>query len=170
MNEILGNIYCLLEGLFGENMADYLWGYNCQTEAYDGQNLFNIIGLFSIIITIVFVLAYYYLPLYLFNHPRSNRRWNWLIILFVSGIVNFFYASTTLVNHFMDGRIEDCLMYSKDEPPIQLIYTSDCWMFGLVNFFWMSLLFVIVSVIVIFIGSRVSYISSNNCRHTPFKI
>ena len=72
MSEFLGKIYCLAESLFGQYLAEYLWGYNCQTEVYDGQNLFNTIGLITIGVAFLFALAYYYLPLYFFNHPQIN--------------------------------------------------------------------------------------------------
>ena len=173
MDEILGKIYCLFEGVFGQYLAEYLWGYNCQTEVYDGQNLFNIIGLITIGVAFLFALAYYYLPLYFFNHPRSNRWWNWLIILFVSGIVNFFIASIWIKNDFLDGRIGDCLMYTRDEAGeivAQLIYKSDSWMFGLANFIFSATVFFFCSLVVLLLGSWISNLGSTNCRYTPFKI
>lgn len=163
MNELLGNIYCLLENWFGQDLAEYLWGYNCKTEVYDGLNLFNSIGVNTILISLLFVIAYYYIPIYFFNHPRTNRWWNWLIILVVSGLVNFFYASITIKNHFLDGRIGDCLMYTRDEAGeivSQLIYKSDCWMFGLVNF--------IISILVFIIGTLLFKHWSTNCKYSPF--
>lgn len=164
MSEFLGKIYCFLfEGLFGQNLAEYLWGYNCETEVYDGLNLFNTIGGNTIIISLLLVLAYYYLPLYFFNHPRSNRWWNWLFILFISGIGNLIIASIWINNHFLDGRIGDCLLYTRDEAGeivAQLIYKSDFWMFGLANF--------IFSVGVFVLGSIVFKWWSTNCKYSPF--
>lgn len=163
MEEVLGKIYCLFEGFFGQYLAEYLWGYNCETGIYDRQILFNTIGGFTIFISLLFMFGYYLLPLYLFNHPRSNRWWNWLIILFVSGIVNFFIASIWIKNDFLDDRIGDCLMYTRDEAGeivAQLIYKSDCWMFGLTNF--------IFSAVVFFIGSIAFKKLSTNCKYSPF--
>lgn len=163
MEEILGKIYCLVEDLFGQYLAEYLWGYNCQTGGYDGQNLFNTFGIIAIFISLLFVLAYYYLPLFLFDHPRSNRWWNWLIILLVSSTVNFFIASIWIKNDFLDGKIGDCLMYTRDEAGeivAQLIDKSDCWMFGLSNFFFSILPFLIWTLIFKW--------WSTNCKHSPF--
>ena len=163
MDEILGKIYCLFEGVFGQYLAEYLWGYNCQTGVYDGRILFNIIGVITIAVAVIFAFAYYRLPLYLFNQPRSNRWRNWVIILFVSGIINFFIASIWIKNDFLDGNIGDCLMYTRDEAGeivAQLIYKSDCWMFGLTNF--------IFSAVVFFIGSMAFKWWSTNCKHSPF--
>lgn len=163
MDEILGKIYCLFEGVFGQYLAEYLWGYNCQTGVYDGRILFNTIGIITISISLLFVLAYYYLPLLLFDHPRSNRWWNWVIILFVSSTINFFIASIWIKNDFLDGNIGDCLMYTRDEGGeiiSQLIYKSDCWMFGLTNF--------IISIMVFVLGSLIFKWWSTNCKHSPF--
>ncbi len=163
MSEFLGKIYCLAESLFGQYLAEYLWGYNCQTEVYDGQNLFNTIGLITIGVAFLFALAYYYLPLYFFNHPRSNRWWNWLIILILSGIAVFFITSVSIQNHVLDGRIGDCLMYTRDEAGeivAQLIYKSNCWMFGFINF--------IVFAVAFLVGSFAFKWGSTNCKHSPF--
>ena len=162
MEEILGNIYCWFESLFGQFLGEYLWGYNCQTELYSNKNLFNSIGIITIGISLVFVLAYYYLPLILFNHPRSNRWWNWLIILIVAGIANFFVAYGWTINDFLNGNIGDCLMYSRDSEGniiSELIEKKDCWLFGLSNFFISAMFFIAWSIILKW-GSR-------NCKYSP---
>ena len=160
--ELLGDIYCWFESLFGQFLAEYLWGYNCQTEIYDGKNLFNSIGIIAIVISLVFVLAYYYLPLFLFNHPRSNRWWNWLIILLIAGGINFFIAYGWTINDLLNGDIGDCLMYTRDSDGniiSQLIYKKDCWLFGLSNFFVSSMFFIVWSLIFKW--------RSRNCKHSP---
>jgi len=162
MEELIGNIYCWFESIFGQNLAEYLWGYNCQTEIYDGKNLFNSIGVITIGISFVLVLAYYYLPLFLFNHPRSNRWWNWLIILLIAGIFNFFVAYGWTINDFLNGNIGDCLMYQRNsngEIISQLIYKKDCWLFGLSNFFISAMFFIAWSLIFKW--------WSRNCKYSP---
>ena len=162
MEKFLGNIYCLFESLFGKNLGEYLWGYNCDTQVYDGNNLFNTIGLIAIVVSFVFVLAYYYLPVMLFNHPRSNRWWNWLIILLIAGGINFFIGYGWTINDFLNGNIGDCLMYTKDAQGniiSQLINKRDCWLFGLSNLF-VSTIFFIGWTIILKWGSR-------NCKHSP---
>lgn len=162
MGEILGKIYCVAEDLFGQNLAEYLWGYNCQTEVYDRHNLFNTFGIIAIVISLVLVVAYYYLPLFLFNHPRSNRWWNWSIILLVSSTINFFIASIWTQNDFLDGKIGDCLMYTRDEVGeiiAHLINRSDCWMFGLSNFIFSILPFIFWTLLFKW--------GSTNCKNSP---
>jgi len=162
--EILGKIYVWFESLFGQNLAEYLWGYNCATQIYSGPNLFNVIGIISLAIALFFVLAYYYLPLPFFNHPRYNRWWNWLIILFVAGIINFFIAYNWTINDFLDGTIGDCLMYTRDENGqiiAQLIFEKNCWLFGLTNFIVSSMFFIV--------GTSIFIWKSRNCKHSPIR-
>lgn len=163
MKDLLGNIYCWFESLFGQNIGEYLWGYNCQTQDYSGNNLFNSIGLITIFISFLFVLAYYYLPLKLFNHPRSNRWWNWLIVLTISGFIAFLIGYGWTIDDFLDGNIGDCLMYNRDEEGniiTQLIYGKDCWLFGLANILFATIFFIFFSFILKW-GSR-------NCKYSPF--
>ena len=162
MENFLGNIYSWFESLFGLHLAEQLWGYNCETQVYDGVNLFNVIGLITAGVTLALVLAYYYLPLYLFNHPRSNRWWNWLIILLIAGIINFFIGAGWTINDFLNGNIGDCLMYTRDEQGniiAQHIYIINCWLFGLTNFIVSTLFFVVWSLAFKW--------WSRNCKHSP---
>lgn len=160
--ELLGNIYSWFESFFGQNLAEYLWGYNCETQDYSGNNLFNSIGLITLGVSFLLVLAYYYLPIPMFNHPRFNKWWNWLIILLIAGSINFFIAYGWTVNDFLNGDIGDCLMYTRDEQGnviTQLIYEIDCVLFGLSNFFVSTMFFIGWSILLKW-GSR-------NCKHSP---
>jgi len=158
MGELLGSMYGWFESLFGQHLGDYLWGYNCETQAYDNRNLFTQTGLAAIAISLVFVLVYYYL----INHPRFNRGWHWCLVLLVSSLLNFFIAGGRVVSDFTNGRIGDCLMYARDangKIVSQLIYKSDCWMFGVANAFVAALFFILFSFIFKW--------WSRNCKHVP---
>ncbi len=162
MEEILGKIYRLFESLFGQNLAQYLWGYNCGTQLYDGNNLFNSIGLIALGVSLLFVLAYYYLPLPLFNHPRFNRWWNWLIILLLACSINFIIAYSWIINDIINGNIGDCLLYTKaPEGNIisQLISKKNSLLFGLSNFLVTAMFFIGWSLIFKW--------WSRNCKHSP---
>ena len=162
MDKILGKIYCWFESIFGQNFAEYLWGYDCETLVYSGKNLFNTIGLIAIGISLVFVIAYYYLPLWGFNHPRTNRWWNWIIILLIAGIINLFIGYGWTINDFLNGSIGDCLMYTRDPDGniiSQLIFQKDCWLFGLSNFFVTALFFAFWTLILKW--------KSRNCKNPP---
>jgi len=162
MDEILGKIYCWFESIFGQNFGEYLWGYNCETQDYSGQNVFNSIGLITIGISLVLVIAYYYLPLWGFNHPRTNKWWNWVIILLLTGVINLFIGYSWTINDFLNGNIGDCLMYTRDSDGniiSQLIFQKDCWLFGLSNFF--------ISIIFFIAWSFIFKWWSRNCKHSP---
>lgn len=159
MDEILGNIYCWFEFLFGQNLGEYLWGYDCSTQAYGGKNLFNIIGFITLSVSLLFVLGYYYA----INHPRFSRWWHWLIVLIGAGIINLFIAYGWTVNDFLNGNICDSLLYERDGDGnivSQLIYSSDCLLFGVANFFISTMFFIVLSFSFKW-GSR-------NCKHSPF--
>lgn len=162
MNSIFGIIYSWFESLFGQSLAEYLWGYNCATQIYDGNNLFNAIGLITLLITLLLVIAYYYLPFKFFNHPRSNRWWNWLIILFVAGLINAVIASSWILSDLFSGAIGDCLMFTRDADGnivSQLIFAADGFLFGVSNFIVSSLFFIIISFMIKW--------WSRNCKHSP---
>lgn len=149
ISKLLGDIYCWFESLFGQNLAEYLWGYNCETGDFSNPNLFNAIGLITIVLTLLFVLAYYYLPLWGFNHPRTNRLRNWLIIFLISGMFNLLFAYLWTENDLLNGNIGECLMYAKDENGnvMQLISKNNLFLFGLSNFFVSSIFFIIFTYI-----------------------
>lgn len=162
MDQILGNFfYSWFNSFFSSKFLEYLWGFNCEAQKYDSQNLYNLVGLITIVMSFVFVCAYYYLPLWGFNHPRTNRWWNWTILLLITGIINLFIGYLFTINDFMNGNIGDCLMYERVDGVIvkYTIVEKDCWLFGLSNFN--------VSVIFFILWSSVFKWWSRNCKHSP---
>lgn len=145
MDNLFGNIYCLFESLFGQSLADHLWGYNCSTQIYDNPNTFNRAGIFCIVIVLAIVLIYYYI----FNPVRLKHLW-WSITLLLTGFINLFIGYGITVTDLNDGRIGDCLMYQLDAEGnvvSTLIDSSNCWMFGISNFIIASILFFLLSCI-----------------------
>ena len=70
MGEFFGSIYtALFEGLFGINLADYLWGVTSQ----DGANLYIGIGLWMFGVSLLVAVLFYYI----IDHPRLNTWWGW---------------------------------------------------------------------------------------------
>ena len=53
MEELLGNIYSLLDSLYGKPLSEYLWGYNCESQDYSGDLIYNQIGIVAIIFAVV---------------------------------------------------------------------------------------------------------------------
>lgn len=140
----MGSIYCFLDYVFGINLAEYLWGYDCTTGGYTNENLFNIIGGLTIVITLFFTLIYYYA----IRHPRFTGWGSWLLVMAIVGIINFFIGYGWTINDLLNGKIGDCLVYIFDQDG-KIISTQidslNCIMFGVVNFLFSILLFALLS-------------------------
>lgn len=159
MNEFMGAIYCWFDSLFGQNLAEHLWGWDAATEAYTKINQFNLIGLITFLVTLLVGIAYYYWPL---NHPQFCRWWSWLIMLILNGVINLFIGYGMTYSDLLNGVISDDLLYVRDESGRvveQLINQSNCWGFGIANFIVSALFFLLVS-------SMLKW-KSTACKHSP---
>lgn len=157
MEEILGNIYCWFESIFGLNLADHLWGFDGAD--YTKSMLYNTIGVIAIVISLAMVLIYYYV----INHPRFQKWWNWLIVLLFNSTINLFIGYAWCINDLNNGYIADTLCYLRDENVEivgYLITAGDCWGFGIANF--------IVSAIFFIIFSFSLKWWSSNAKYSPF--
>ncbi len=144
MEDIFGNIYSVFENLFGVNLANYLWGYDCATSAFSNVNLFNVIGLIAVGILLFFVLTYYYG----IRHLRFTGWGSWLIVMGIVGIINLFIGYGWTVNDLLNGKIGNCLVYIFDQDGQVIstqIETFHCWMFGFVNLLFSIVLFAVFS-------------------------
>lgn len=167
MKDLFGNLYCWFESLFGQNLAEHLWGYNCETQSYSNSNAFYGIGLITISISLVMVIIYYYA----INHPRFNRWWSWLIMLGATGVVCLFVGYQWTATDFINGYIGDCLMHIRDEEGniiSYLIHEADCWMFGVANFIISIGFFIAFSLVVNVVGRFIPLLASRNCKYSPF--
>lgn len=152
-------MYCWFQSFFGEYMRDYLWGYNCATGAFTELNKFNLIGLIALFVSLIVVILYYYI----INHPKFSRWWSWLIMLGISGGINFLIGYLITRADYINGRIPDCLMFIKDENgqiTSQLIWESNCVGVGIANIFISTMFFIIFSFILKWWSSAAS--------HSPF--
>lgn len=140
----MGSIYCILEDLFGIHLANYLWGYECATNAFNNPNLFNIIGVIAIVITLIFTLIYYYA----IRHPRFTGWGSWLIVMAVVGLINFSIGYAWTNNDLLNGKIGSCLVHQLNQNGDVIstqISSINCLMFGFVNLLVSIILFVIFS-------------------------
>ncbi len=138
MEKILGNIYCLLESFYGKPLSEYLWGYDCSTQDYDLDLIYNQFGMIAIISALVVPPTYYYL----WNPVRHQQLKYWGLLI-VTGLVNFAIAYFMLQSDLDNGLIGDCLFY--DDIGNQVIDTMNIVMFGIVDFIFASLLFFFTS-------------------------
>jgi hypothetical protein len=149
-------IYRWFAALFGNDMADFLSGYVCPSEETEGgylaSNQFLMYGFIALGIALAVMLIYYYV----INHPRFNRWWSWLLMLLVVGLANFFIGAGMTLGDLSAGNIGDCLINGENGG----IYGTNCWMFGLADFFVSAIFFIILSVAFKW--------WSINCKRTPF--
>ena len=159
MGNLFGNIYYLFVGMFGQHLSDYLWGYNCQTQAFDASVVYLPIGLVMTLLTALLCAVYYFV----LNHPRLNKWWHWLITAGITMVLNVLVAGIWTSEHLNNGRIASCLAFQtmNDGSAIQNITEYDCWMFGIANGIVSLFFFIILSAVV----KR----WSRNCRHTPWR-
>ena len=155
MGNLFGNIYYLFVDMFGQHLSEYLWGYNCQTQAYDATVVYLPIGLTMTLLTALLCAVYYFV----LNHPRLNKWWHWVITAVIVALLNFFIGGVWVSEHLTFGLIPNCLRF--DGNGIVNISNYHCWMFGVANGIVSLLFFIILSAIV----KR----WSRNCRHTPWR-
>lgn len=155
-------IYSWFRDFYGSYLYDYFKGWNCQTQDFSNPNQFFPIGLIALAISLVVVLFYYYG----INHPRFNRWWSWLIMLFVTALTALFFGFGKAYSHLYGGQIGDCLLYiigydnnGQEISRTQQIFTSNCWGFGFAN--------MIVAILFFIFFSFCFKWGSRNCKHSP---
>ena len=153
MEELFGNLYSLLESFYGQPLSDYLWGYNCSTQNYDLDLLYNQFGVISILSGILMPPIYYYL----WNPVRHQQLKYWGLMI-VTGLINFALACYILTADLDNGLIGDCLLY--DNEGNQVIDTMNIVMFGVLDFIFTSIVF--------FIFSMIFKWGSKTVKHYPF--
>lgn len=150
MEELLGNIYSLLESFYGKPLSEYLWGYNCDNQDYSGDLIYNQIGLIAIVLAIIVPPIYYYIW-----NPVRNQQFKYWCLMGVTAIVNLLIAYFMISSDYDNGLIGDCLLY--DDKGILLIDQTNILMFGFVNALFSAILFFIFSMIYKWKSKTVKY-------------
>jgi hypothetical protein len=138
------SIYRWFISFFGDDLADHLAGFDCQEEAYTGNNLYIPIGIVAVIISLAVMLLYYYA----INSAKLNKWQHWIIALLFAGVVNLFTGYKWTAGEL--PNIGECLNTSM----------LHCWFFGMANAFIAIIFFIIFSFALRF--------WSRNCCRTPF--
>lgn len=138
MEELLGNIYSLLDSLYGQPLSEYLWGYNCESQDYSGDLIYNQIGVYAILSAILVPPFYYY-----FWNPVRNQRFKYWGLMAIIAFFNFLIAYFMISSDFENGLIGDCLLY--DDKGIPVMGTTNIVMFGFVNALFTAVLFFLFS-------------------------
>lgn len=153
MKEIFGKTYSLLESLYGKPLSEYMWGYDCSTQVYDLDLLYNQFAMIAILSAVIIPPVYYYV----WNPVRRQQLKYWGLMV-ATGLANFVIAFLMLKNDLDNGLIGDCLLY--DEQGNQVIDTMNIVMFGVVDFLFAAILF--------FLFSMVIKWRSKAVKHYPF--
>lgn len=159
MENILGNIYCLFQSLFGSELRDHLWGYVCGDGGFGNANVFNQIGGIMILVSLVVAVIYYYV----INSPRFYKWSHWLVMLLINALINFGIAAYWTITDLLNGSIQGCLMYLRDTDGNVLevlITNTHCYGFAATN--------AIISVAVFFIWSMLIKWGSSTAKYSPF--
>lgn len=157
MENLLGNIYCWFQSLFGQDLSYYLWGYNPETEGFDNPNIYNFVGIITIPLTLLIVLIFYYV----IAHPKYCKWWSWLITMGLTGLVSLFIAYGIVKSKWLNGYIHDSLMYLRDESGeivSVLIGETNCWGFGIANMIISFISFVIFTLIFKWTSRQLKYV------------
>lgn len=138
MEELLGNIYSILDSFYGKPLSEYLWGYNCEAQDYSGDLIYNQIGIIAITFAIIVPPFYYYI----WNPVRSQQLKYWGLMA-ITALVNMLIAYFIISNDFDNGLIGDCLIY--DNKGLPIMDRMNIVMFGFVNALFTAILFLIFS-------------------------
>lgn len=121
MTDFFNTIYYYTNGLYGQNLDNYLY------KASSGY-LHN--GLVMLVVTIIASALYYYL----FKPVRRQYFW-WFITFAVAAVINFFfsiwYTATPLINNEVDSQASWSGL--------------DCFFFGVSNVIWTFGFYVAIS-------------------------
>lgn len=152
-------IYRLFSSLYGDNLHDYLDGYDCAQADFVHSSMFASIGIVALIIAAIFFVLYYYV----INSSKWSKWWHWIIVALIVGVINFIIGYEWTSGEL--AEIGDCLRYYVDSEEnihkdIEMITNVEFWMFGLANCFVSAIFFMILS----FAGKW----KSTNCCRTPF--
>ena len=150
MEELLGNIYSLLESFYGKPLSEYLWGYNCDNQDYSGDLIYNQIGIIAIALAIIVPPIYYYIW-----NPVRKQQFKYWFLMGVTALVNLLIAYFMISSDYDNGLIGDCLLY--DDKGILLIDQTNILMFGFVNALFSAILFFFFSMIYKWKSKTVKY-------------
>lgn len=147
--DIFRIIYSWFYKIYNVHLFDYLKGLDCDG-FFEGPDHFRTIGPNMIITSLLVAIIYYYV----INHPRFNRWWSWLIMLFISAAINFTYGFSYVYNRLYGGQIDECFIEAAN------MSTGNCFSFGFTN--------ALIGTIFFFIFSMIIKWWSDNSKYSPF--
>ena len=140
----MDRVYALLSGLYGDELHDFLLGVNGMNDT----NLFNVMFVVLIIISVLLVPGFYYK---LWDRATWSSTGKWLLMLMLNAVIVFF------VNVIWVHCLGD-LMVDEDDNELTI---------GLTNMIGFGFASAILATVLFFISSLVWKTRSNNCSSTP---
>ena len=140
----MDRVYAWLSGLYGDELHDFLLGVNGMNDT----NLFNVMFVVLIIISVLLVPGFYYK---LWDRATWSSTGKWLLMLMLNAVIVFF------VNVIWVHCLGD-LMVDEDENELTI---------GLTNMIGFGFASAILATVLFFISSLVWKTQSNNCPSTP---
>lgn len=144
-------IYSWFVGFYGQELYDYMAGFNCATNGYDNPAIFGQFIWIPLLSLALAAIYYYVIPT-----VRIANRWWWVAFLLVSFAVGLGITFGMVRGH--EANIGICLM--ETESGIPLLGVVQYLRFALVNAFFSAVLF--------FVFSLIMKRGSRNCRYMPF--
>lgn len=143
MNDFFASLYEIVIGLYGDNLASYLYGF-CSS---DISGLYTKIGSIMVLVTIGITLLYYFI----IADSKKYKFKYWFFFLMVAAMISAFIGYYLPSLDLNQGLV--CPQY--------LYTTLDAFFFGIVNFLYSGVLF-------FFISFGLKFIGKPQARHTPF--
>ena len=141
-------LYRIVSWLYCPDLDDYLSGFNpSDSTFYNWHEVhYPMLGIISIIVAALFVVAYYW-----YDSPAKNRWYHWAIWGVIGGVVNLAIGCGLCYNA---QNLGDIPQYVAD------VNFGNCLMLGVGN--------LIIAFIFYFLFSLIGKRFSTNCLRTPF--
>ena len=138
-----------LKNFYGVELYEHLKGWDDTIMDYNPDyNQFPSISTSTFAICLIAFVLFYYV----FNSPRFNRWWSWIIVLVTVGASTYSWGYRVVNVDIISQSIAPSL--------IAKIGTLNATMFGLYN--------LILSIVVFFVLSMCFRHWSKNCKHSPW--
>lgn len=141
-------LYRIISWFIGDELDLYLAGFDDATSTFYNsyQVSYPELGIISIVVAILFVIAYY-----LYDSPSLNQTRHWSLWGIICGVLNLIIGCSLCYNAVLTG---DAARYGFN------VEFSNCLMFGVGN--------LVIAFIFYFVFSLIGKRFSVNCRRTPF--
>lgn len=145
MKDFFAAIYEIFIAIYGNDLAQHLYGFDCNN--LEGDGLYGKVGILLFVFTLIFVLAYYFR----FVHP-GNNKWHqlWLRLLLLNAIIHFLIGFGLAYKDLVANAI--CQNF--------IVNVDNTVFFGIVN--------AICAIILFFIFSNIFRWVSTHGRLTPY--